>query len=120
MLEDLPAHVRAIVRLEVANAGEEQPLPTRAALDLLWLHRNGAPAGTSPLLERAVRAVELGGQNPVGEDSVGEKPFVWIGCEQATARSLRGHPARDRKRGKERRLVAAYWLRAYQGVDLAD
>ena len=120
MLENLPAHVRAIVRLEVANAGEEQPLATRAALDLRWLHRNGAPAGTSPLLEQAVRAVELGGQNPVGEDSVGEKPFVWIGCEQATARSLRGHLARDRKLGKERRLVAAYWRRGYQGVDLAD
>ena len=55
ILAELPAECRATVLLEVADASEEQPLRSAAALEIRWMHRNGAPAGTTSLLEGAVR-----------------------------------------------------------------
>ncbi|KRE18222.1 hypothetical protein ASE63_03390 [Bosea sp. Root381] len=100
--ESLPSQARATLLIEVADDGEEQPISSAAAIDLSWLHRNGAEAGTTDLLERAVRAVEW---------PEGVVTYALIGCEQVQARALRAYLRKDRALPKERHIAAAYWRR---------
>lgn len=55
-LEALPAGARATVFCEVDGEGDHLDLDSPADVDLRWLHRAGAPAGTTSLLDDAVRA----------------------------------------------------------------
>lgn len=112
MAAALPADTEAVVRLEVADAREEQPLPSAARLDVQWLHRDGAAPGTGDRLERAVRALAF---PPDAEDI-----HVWAGCEQKTARALRRLVTGERGLAKRRCAIAAYWRLGHPGIDLAD
>jgi NADPH-dependent ferric siderophore reductase len=105
--ERLPPSARASILLEVADPAEEQPIVSQAAIDLTWLHRNGAPAGSTDLLLQAVRGIAL----PQAAD-----PFVFAGCEQQAARALRKHLRAERGLAKDRHLVAAYWRRGHADV----
>jgi NADPH-dependent ferric siderophore reductase len=98
-LEELPAGARATVLIEVDGPAEELPLDTGADLRLTWLHRAGAPAGTTDLLENAIRDLAL----PPGDG------FAWIGCEAATARRLRTHLRDDRGLPKAYTKITGYW-----------
>jgi len=100
-LEELPARARAIVIAEVADAGDELPLPTDAALDLRWLHRGDAEPGTADLLERAIAELEL----PAGEG------FAWVATEAESARRLRAHLREERGLPKAWTRVTGYWKR---------
>ena len=51
MIETLPAQARAFAIIEVEGAQEEQPLPSEAQLEALWLHRRGPPAPSEALIE---------------------------------------------------------------------
>ena len=103
MLEEIPAGREVIAIVEIAGDAERQELPSRAAVDLRWLSRNGRPAGTTTLLQDAIDALDLT-----------DPGFVWVGCEHAAARTIRG---RLRRQGLSRRdwLVAAYWRRGTAG-----
>jgi NADPH-dependent ferric siderophore reductase len=98
-LEELPAGARAIVLAEVDGPADELVLDTDAAVRLRWLHRDGAPAGTTDLLEDAIRDLAL----PVGDG------FSWVGCEAAAARRLRAHLREDRGLPKAYTKVTGYW-----------
>ncbi|MEV0971183.1 siderophore-interacting protein [Microtetraspora glauca] len=100
-LETLPAGARVIAFAEVAGPEEEQDLATAADLSLTWLHRGDAAPGTSDLLERAIRAVDL----PPG---VG---FAWIAGEATTLKPIRRHLRRERGLAKEQVDVDGYWKR---------
>lgn len=102
----LPAEAAATVLIEVADAAEEQPLPSAATLSVCWLHRGSAEAGTTRVLEDAVRGQGL----PAGDDG-----FVWIACEHTAARSLRNWLRRDIGFDRQRQTVAAYWRRGARG-----
>ncbi len=106
MLEALPATAKAVVRIEIADAAEQQVLSSKADVDLVWLHRNGAAAGTAGLLENAVRAVEW---------PAGAKTFAWAGCEYQDFRAIRGYLRKDRGLTREEHLVVAYWRRDFDG-----
>lgn len=112
ILERLPAATRAVVRMEIADPAEEQPLPTAADLDLQWLHRGCAPAGTTTLIEDAVGAIAW----PEADRSV----FAWAGCEHRSFRALRGHLRGERGLERESHLVAAYWRFGVAGADARD
>jgi len=107
ILEGLPAHVKAVVRIEVDSAAEEQALRSDADVDLVWLHRNGREAGTTTLLADAVRAVEF------PED--GRRLFAWAGCEFAAFRTIRTYLRKERNLDKQDHLVVAYWRRGFDG-----
>src|SRR6185295_15786648 len=77
--ETLEAGQRAVALVEVAGSEEEQPIESAAALDVRWLHRNGAPAGTTTLLADAVGALAL-------PDGAGR---VWGGGEAHAMRDVR-------------------------------
>lgn len=101
-LEQLPAGARAVAFVEVADAEEEQELSTAADLDLTWLHRDGALAGSAPLLADAVRALDF----PDGSY------YAWAAGESGCLRPLRQFLARDRNLGNDRFKVQGYWKRA--------
>ncbi|OLT27561.1 NADPH-dependent ferric siderophore reductase [Nocardiopsis sp. CNR-923] len=114
LLESLPEGRRALVLAEVRDAGEELPLPTRADVDVRWVHRGEAAHGDR-LLE-AVRAADL----PPGR--VG----AWIAGEAGMVRALRRHLVQDRGVPRKDIDFTGYWRRtltqddAPTGEDMAD
>ncbi len=105
ILERLPQGVKAVVRVEIADAAEEQMLVSQADVDLQWLHRNGAPAGTTTLLQDAVRGVET------PKDDI----YIWAGCEFNAFRAIRTYMRKERNVPKDRQLIVAYWWRGHDG-----
>lgn len=59
MAESLPAAASATVILEVPEAADEQELNARAKVDVIWLPRDGRPAGAPEALVKAVREVGI-------------------------------------------------------------
>jgi NADPH-dependent ferric siderophore reductase len=98
-LEELPATTRALVVVEVADAGEEQRFNTRARLETRWLHRNGAEPGARSPLQEAIAELKL----PSGEG------YAWVAAEAAAAKALRRHLVDERGLRKDRVKAAAYW-----------
>jgi hypothetical protein len=82
-------------------------LVSRADVDLQWLNRDGAEAGTTTLLQDAVRVVEL----PEDEEDI----YVWAGCEFNAFRSIRTYMRKERNVAKDRQLIVAYWRRGQDG-----
>ncbi len=99
-LEELPEGARAVVVIEVADAGEEQRFATRVRLDARWLHRDGAEPGAA-LLTEAVAGLAL----PPGEG------YAWIAAEAAAAKALRRHLVEERGLRRDRVRASAYWRR---------
>lgn len=104
ILETLPAEAEAEVFVEVANAGERQPLPSAARARVTWLHRDDA-AGTGQL----ARIVENRAE-PSSADL-----YVWAGCEFTDFRAIRRHVRGTWKLPKERHSVTAYWRKGVAG-----
>ncbi len=100
-LEELPAGARALVFIEVADASEEQRFDTKAQATITWLHRDGAEPGTTKLLEKALREVQL----PPGDG------FTWVAGEANTLKPIREHLTQERGLRKEWVKVTGYWKR---------
>lgn len=100
-LEEMQPGRSCSALVEVADRNEIRPLPTAADVRMAWLSRDGAPAGSTALLDRALGSLAL----PAGPIE------VWIAAETDTARRLRDHLVNDR--GIERAQVhaAGYWKR---------
>ena len=103
IIERLPAHAKVVARIEVAGPLEEQQFLSGCDLDLVWLHRNGREAGTTTLLQDAVREVEF----PSGDERI----FVWSGCEFNAFKAIRSHVRKERKLERTQHLVVSYWRR---------
>lgn len=110
ILEDGPVTDRVVAVVEVADPAEEHALPVPAGGRVVWVHRDGASAGTTSHLADALRALEL----PAGPGQ------AWGAAESRVARTLR-EVLRD-ERGLERRRVRArgYWLRSGEWLDEED
>ena len=108
-LSELPAGVSVRAVIEVADAGEEPELPSAADVDLVWLHRDGIPAGESTLLADALAGFEF--EFPTG------RGFVWVageaGALKPVRRMLRSHPALDSRCID----VDGYWRRGVVNHD---
>ena len=103
MLEHLPPAARGHALIEVADESEIQRLECKAAIEVEWLVRNGAAAGTTTLLPDAVR------RSPLPED--GSRVYVWAGCEFEAFRAIRSHLRKERGLKNEEHLVVSYWRR---------
>ncbi len=112
LLEDLPAQSLAVVRIEVADAAEQQVLASPARLDLRYLTRDGRPAGGAGLLPATIRGLTF------PADLTTARAFV--GCEQAEAREIRRFLTKEAGFDKAHRMVAAYWRLGHAGVDIGD
>ncbi|WP_234907158.1 siderophore-interacting protein [Rhizobium rhizogenes] len=98
----VPAEAELRIFLEVADRHEEQSLPSAASLNVTWLHRNQAAAGSTRVLERILRDLV-----PTSDPET----FVWVACEQAEARAIRNFMKTDMAADRSRFSVAAYWQR---------
>lgn len=98
-LEELPAGTRAIVAIEIGVQRERAALETRAELDLRWLERGEAPAGSTLLLDEAIAELDL----------AGGAGYAWVAAEAETARRLRAHLRVERGLPQEWTRVSGYW-----------
>lgn len=97
--EGLPAGHPAIALVEVDSGAEEQAIESRADLDLRWLHRNGADAGTSAVIPDALRKLEL----PAGSGR------AWGGGESVVMQRVRRHLRERRGIMPEAMSILGYW-----------
>ena len=103
LLETLPAQARGLALIEVADAAEEQAIANRTAIEVRWLHRDGAAPGTTTLLPDAVMALPGPAQ--------GDDLFVWASCEFSAFKAIRAHVRKQWNLAKENHLVTSYWRR---------
>ena len=108
ILEEMPAEARGHALIEVDGPDDEQPLHHPPGVALRWLHRNGAPAGTTTLLEDALRTVVTPGGPP---------PFVWAGYEFEAFKAIRRFCRKELGLKKNGHLVVAYWRRGRRQDD---
>jgi NADPH-dependent ferric siderophore reductase len=101
LLEELPAEARAQVFIEIAEAEHRQELRELPGVEVTWLVRDGAEAGTTALLVDAVR-------NCSWSDGT---PFAWIAGEHKAVRDIRRHLVEDRGVPKEDIEFIGYWRR---------
>ncbi|WP_246278260.1 siderophore-interacting protein [Phytohabitans rumicis] len=101
LLEELPEGTRAQVFIEVAEKEYRQKLRELPGVEVTWLVRDGAAAGTTTHLVDAVR-------NCGWWDG---RPFAWVAGEQATVRNIRRHLVEDRGVSKEDIEFIGYWRR---------
>ena len=110
-LAGLPAAARTFVFIEVANASEEQPLPTNAHATVAWIHRDEAAsdddASGRGLVERALQWFEF----PDGEG------FVFATGESNGLRSLRRYLIAERGLPKENLSFSGHWKRDTANYD---
>lgn len=104
MVEALPASARGRAIVEIADDGERQELHTDSALEITWLSRNGAPAGSTDLLKDAVAAVDV----PTEGDP---RVFAWVGAEARVAVWMRRHLRETKGLDRKQTLVIGYWRR---------
>ncbi|MDT0136701.1 siderophore-interacting protein [Acidovorax sp. PRC11] len=100
-LAELPEATPVLALIEVDGPADEQPLPTRAAARIRWVHRGGGTAGgPGPLLD-ALRALPL----PAGD------VHAWVACETAVAKALRQHLVGERGVHPKWIKASGYWRR---------
>lgn len=101
LLEELPEGTKAQVFIEIAEKEHRQELRELPGVEVRWLVRDGAEAGTTTLLVDAVRNC----------DWWDGRPFAWVAGEQATVRDLRRHLVEDRGVPKDDIEFIGYWRR---------
>ncbi|MBB2947210.1 NADPH-dependent ferric siderophore reductase [Actinoplanes lutulentus] len=101
LLEELPEDTRAQVLIEIAANEDRQQLRELPGVEVTWLVRDGAEAGTTTHLLDAVR-------NCGWWDG---RPFAWIAGQQAAVRDIRRHLVEDRAVPKEDIEFIGYWRR---------
>lgn len=109
-IEEVPIETRITARIEIADAGEEQPLSRPGPLDLGWVHRDTATArdGHLSALETAVRALDIDREDRV---------FVFVAGEATALVPIRRYLRRELGLPKERVDVDGYWKRGVTNLD---
>ncbi len=100
-LAEMPAGTRARVFIEVGEESHRQELPTEADATVTWLTRDGASAGTTDLLERAVRSMEW----------LPGTVYVWAAGEAVSLKGIRRHLSVERGVPREWTDITGYWRR---------
>jgi NADPH-dependent ferric siderophore reductase len=107
ILESLPDGTGAQVVAEVDNPDERQQLPSSPSVEVTWLYREGAPAGTTTLLPDAVRALPW----------PGGVPYVWGGGESRAMTAVRRYVRGERGLAREQVSLVAYWRHTDHATD---
>lgn len=102
LLEELDADSRAQVFIEIAEEAHRQHLRELPGVEVTWLVRGGAAAGTTSLVLDAVREAQW----PDG------RVFAWVAGEQSIVRDIRRHLVEDRGMAKEDIEFTGYWRRS--------
>jgi NADPH-dependent ferric siderophore reductase len=97
----LPANARALVYVEVADAAEQQPIPSVARPTVCWLHRGDREPGTSTVLDDALHAGPL----PPGQGR------IWLAGHTPTVQRIRAHLLHERGIDRRTLYVRGFWDR---------
>jgi len=106
-LEELPEGSRTFAFIEVANAAEEQPLPSRANATIAWIHWENADRDERSLTERALMWFEF----PEGPG------YTWATGEANDLRRLRRYLLNERGLDKELTNFSGHWKRGAADYD---
>lgn len=100
ILDALPASVKALALLEIADAAEEHLLGTRVAnTEIRWLRRGADPHHAGRELESAMRRIEL----------LPGAGRIYVACEADAMRRIRRHLITERAFPRERLVTRGYW-----------
>ncbi|MFF8542812.1 siderophore-interacting protein [Streptomyces werraensis] len=97
--ESLPAGVRGTVYLEVEGPEAETEVHTRAALDVVWVHRSGRAKGEA-LRDAVLKA-------PAPE----RRAYAWAAGESGAVREIRRHFQQNLGLDRQRAYAKGYWKR---------
>ncbi len=109
-LDKLPAAARVRALVEVGHPGEEVDLPSAADVEVTWLHRLGAPAGTTALLPTAVAGVLADGW------ADGASQWWWAAGETGAVRAIRTMLG-EHGVGRDSFAMTGYWRRGVENFD---
>jgi NADPH-dependent ferric siderophore reductase len=101
LLDELPEHARAQIFIEIAEDSHRLELRSLPHVEVTWLVRGGAEAGTTTLLRDAVR-------NSAWWDG---RVFAWFAAEHTAVRDLRRHLLEARGVPKVDIEFVGYWRR---------
>ncbi|MFD7658828.1 siderophore-interacting protein [Actinosynnema sp. NPDC059797] len=107
-LEELPRTAAGWAFIEVADAGEEIELSAPEDVEVRWLHRGDAPAGSTTALADAVRAVRV---------PEGERVYVWAAGEAGAIKPLRRWVRDELGLAKADHDITGYWKRGVADFD---
>lgn len=97
-LEELPAGARAMAVIEVRGPLDEQPISSRADVEIIWLHRDRQAVDDSRFKAALARACW-----PQGTF------YTWIACESTVAKSLRLWLIEERAANPRWVRASGYW-----------
>jgi NADPH-dependent ferric siderophore reductase len=104
ILESIDKNATGFAFIEVDNPLEMQSLVKPSNIEIEWLYRHGAPAGTMMLLPEAIRSVFW----PHNLNDV----FFWGGCEHKAFREIHRILRQKVKLPSERQVLYSYWHKA--------
>lgn len=110
ILEQLGPEASGVALIEIDNCDEEQPLRRPAGMKVHWLHRNGAPPGTTSLLADALRSVSW----PADLGTA----FFWGGCEHKAFRIIHKMLRQEIGLPRERQTFYSHWNRTLSEEDI--
>ncbi|AYD04557.1 siderophore-interacting protein [Neorhizobium sp. NCHU2750] len=102
-LESLPVGTRGVAIIEVSDESERQSIHHNTDIELRWLYRNGAEAGTTSLLVDEIYAVEM--------PPAGTMIHAAAGVEYTAFKAIRRYWRDELKLDKKQVLPVAYWRR---------
>jgi NADPH-dependent ferric siderophore reductase len=105
-LAELPAGTRAVVLAEVDGPADELTFASAADVTVTWAHRQGAEAGTTPVLAKTLKTLSL----PRGDF------YAWVACESLAAKALRAQLIADHGANPKWMRAAGYWRRGAVAV----
>lgn len=98
-LETMPTDARGVALVEVDSVADELDLTAPDGVEVRWLHRDGAEAGTTDLLVEAVRGLDW----PAG------RVQAFVHGERGAMKSLRPHLIDERGLDRSQLSLSAYW-----------
>jgi NADPH-dependent ferric siderophore reductase len=105
-LAELPPKTRLIVVGEVDGPADELSFTTETNATVVWAHRNGAAAGASDALAKALAKLQM----PAGDY------YAWVAGESLTAKALRRQLIADHGANPKWMRAAGYWRRGAVAV----
>lgn len=103
ILENLTPAALGVAFIEVDGKSDELPLPCPAGMTISWLYRDGSGAGTTTLLENAIRSLRW-------PDDLG-RSFFWGGCEHKAFSAIYRYLRRQVMLPKDRMVFYSHWYR---------
>lgn len=111
ILEALPTEAQGVALIEVNGTDDEQALLKPAGIELRWLHRAPAAAGTTTCLESALKTVPL----PTTATS---RILAWVGTEYHAFKRIRHYLRQDLNLPTDQVIAFSHWRHGMSEEDI--